>query len=199
MQLPKIPTCILWNNPNVTSEAIAYGNKFEDNARKAYKLAHRHVRVIPSGLWIHPYRLGPGTTPDAVLMDPSEKGFGILEIKCPFLLRDMTLSDAFDKLSVSRLANFRLQKRENGYLLKENHKYYSQVQTQMGICGFECHVLYSGSEDLWFTVNGSLLNFRQHLANFKLPWTISDCMAYGIIDKHCLKSPPRTNVLPPNG
>ena len=46
--------------------------------------------VKETGLWINPGFTGLGESPDGLLFDPSETPpFGILEIKSPYILRDL--------------------------------------------------------------------------------------------------------------
>lgn len=54
-------------------------------------------------------------------------GAGILEVKCPFCVKDMTVTDA-----VNSLKGFCLEKDENGNMrLKRDHAYFYQVQLQL--------------------------------------------------------------------
>jgi hypothetical protein len=70
--------------------------------------------------------------PDAKVIDQAAKDcpFGIIEIKCPYKHRDVTPLTACngDK-------DFHLENKDSFPVLKTSHKYYYQVQGQLGITG----------------------------------------------------------------
>ena len=51
-----------------------------------------------------------------------------MESKCPYSIKDMTVQDGWDKTSFMEKADEQLR-------LKRTHKYYFQVQGQMGVTG----------------------------------------------------------------
>lgn len=58
-------------------------------------------------------------------------GPGVLEIKCPFSAKDLTVADA-----VSTITGFCLEMDQNGNLrLKRDHAYFYQIQMQMFVTG----------------------------------------------------------------
>ena len=89
-----------------------------------------------SGMWIDPAYPQLGASPDGLLNDPTE-GIGILEIKCPYILRDNEPSD-FSALTPSQRSNFCCTLDSCGRLqLKKSHSYYYQIQMQMGVVGMK--------------------------------------------------------------
>jgi len=59
--------------------------------------------------------------------------YGILEVKCPIILRDECIQNFDSVLSPTQKQNFCLKK-ENGVIsLKRNHAYYFQIQMQLGV------------------------------------------------------------------
>ena len=87
-------------------------------------------------MWIDPAYPQLGASPDGLLNDPTE-GIGILEIKCPYILRDNEPSD-FSALTPSQRSNFCCTLDSCGRLqLKKSHSYYYQIQMQMGVVGMK--------------------------------------------------------------
>ena len=60
----------------------------------------------------------------------------LIEIKCPFLLKDTTPTD-LSKLSVTQKRSFFLVETPYGVKLDKKHKYYYQCQWQMFVTGFK--------------------------------------------------------------
>ena len=61
---------------------------------------------------------------------------GVVEIKCPWVLRD-SKPDDFSKLSKAQIASFCCEQTANGLVLKKSHKYYGQIQLQMWVTGMK--------------------------------------------------------------
>ncbi|XP_036002672.1 uncharacterized protein LOC118565784 [Fundulus heteroclitus] len=108
------------------SAAVKWGTETEDECRQAYSLhqkaGHINFTCRLSGFVIDPNHPFLGASPDgAVNCDCC--GNGTLEIKCPFKHRDVAVEEAaiIDK-------DFCLDATLH---LKENHRYYTQVQMQM--------------------------------------------------------------------
>lgn len=109
-------------------EAIKWGREKEDTARVSYitqtELQHRDMKVEHCGFIINPSFPEIGATPDA-LVHCACCGKGCVEIKCPFKHQDHNILQACtDK-------EFCLQFTEGRMELKQTHKYYKQVQTQI--------------------------------------------------------------------
>ena len=74
-----------------TSASTSYGKANEDTARKLFVQKHgKHVHDC--GLCVNPKFPFLGATPDEKVCDSGE--CGILEIKCPYSARDMTIEEA---------------------------------------------------------------------------------------------------------
>ena len=118
-----------------TTAATQYGINTESTAIAAYTLyqhehGHPDLTVSPSGFIVcstHPFL---GASPDGAVYDPSSirHPFGFLEIKCPFMARNISPQEAGTN------PRFCCTTDQNGHLLlKESHAYYAQVQGQMAV------------------------------------------------------------------
>ena len=104
------------------TKATEWGSGHECAAREAYvkDMTESHVNFTcrESGLFINKSHAFLGASPDGCI-ECDCCGFGILEIKCPYLIR------RDDPSAASCL--------EDG-LLKRTHAYYYQIQTQLFVC-----------------------------------------------------------------
>lgn len=111
----------------IVTSAMRHGLECEETAALAYVQGmDEEVNIYPCGLVISPWSPWIAATPDRKVFCPSlNPPHGLLEIKCP----------------VNPLADCVYLKRdENGYHLKDTHKYYYQMMTQMAVTGLEwCH------------------------------------------------------------
>ena len=110
--------------------AITYGRENEQNGIdsfiKIFKTKHFDVRVIQPGLCLDKTCLIIGGSADAIVIC-SCCGPSILEIKCPYSLRnDRALKDGNKLVYLDE--NFKLRTKTS---------YYYQIQTYLGIYGFE--------------------------------------------------------------
>ena len=137
------------NNPSVSLiKKICYQSKFrsiatdwgcdhEKVAREAYiKIVsknHTNVVVRDSGLVVHPNWPHMGASPDSIV-ECSCCGVKCLEIKCPYSFRDKSIEFLIE-------GNSYLYWGHNlEYLLKEDHEYYYQIQTQLLVTELQsCH------------------------------------------------------------
>ena len=118
-----------------TSNATKYGIDNETSAIQAYtdyqqNHGHPGLVVSSSGFYINTEFPFLGATPDGSVYDPNEleQPFGVLEVKCPYSVRDLTPVEACST------PNFYCSLDSTGELrLKENHQYYAQVQGQMAV------------------------------------------------------------------
>ena len=122
----------------ITSPAIQWGVQQEAIALQAYvdyqhQNGHPELTACSVGFHIshsHPYL---GASPDGGVYDPASVGepYGFLEIKCPYSHRDETPEAACES------SNFCCSlESTNGVptvTLRKSHKYYCQVQGQMGV------------------------------------------------------------------
>ena len=96
----------------------------EDYKQAALK-HHQGLTVEEAGLFVHPDMPFIGASPDGIITCEC-CGKGALEVKCPFCAKD-GLPDCEDK-------NFCVELKEDKWVLKQNHQYYYQVQTQLYVC-----------------------------------------------------------------
>ena len=118
------------------TEAIKWGLNHEKGAsqcliRKLEEDEHENVRVENSGIFVSEDYPFIGATPDSIISCDC-CGKQLVEVKCPFTKKDELLNVTDEK------ANFYLKKDESGELhLDNNHEYFFQVQTQMGVTKVE--------------------------------------------------------------
>lgn len=108
--------------------AISWGKNHENEATLAYEKKSANS-VKKCGLFVSKKYPFLGATPDGILSDT-----GILEIKCPFLLRNVEPWD-LSVLDSAQKRTFFCSKNTNCISLKRSHKYYTQVQMQMFVTG----------------------------------------------------------------
>lgn len=111
----------------INSKSTSYGQANEKNAKRLYiNKTKRHLHVV--GLVINPMFPFLGATPDASVCDDGETG--IMEVKCPYSARDMTIPEA-----VRDIKDFFLTADGRQCKLKQSHKHYYQVQGQLLVTG----------------------------------------------------------------
>ncbi|XP_064487680.1 uncharacterized protein LOC135399876 [Ornithodoros turicata] len=115
----------------VSTPALKHGREKEAVALAKYKkLAHElhnEVQFEVAGLFISEDYLFLGATPD-LLVRCTCCGSGVVEVKCPWKVRDGHLSDLLnDSRGCVRDCNGVLE-------LKMDHRYHYQVQAQMFVC-----------------------------------------------------------------
>ncbi|KAH9361947.1 hypothetical protein HPB48_003644 [Haemaphysalis longicornis] len=84
------------------------------------------VTVLPCGLVVNPTFPWLGASSDRLVFDPAEGSYGVLEIKCPYTLRDKKGDELASGSFCSELT-------ENGPRLKRDNSYYAQMIGQMGV------------------------------------------------------------------
>ncbi|XP_074651564.1 uncharacterized protein LOC141906221 [Tubulanus polymorphus] len=113
-----------------STKATRWGCKHEETARSNYEQlmnqTHINCKVKESGFYIDKCYPFLGASPVGVV--PCDCcGIQLIEIKCPFCLRDKTAEEA-----ASNDHNFCMEIDSNGALtLKRDHAYYYQIQTQL--------------------------------------------------------------------
>ena len=117
--------------------ATRYGTEKEDSTRRQYTTymrqnGHPNLEVELCGLFVsleNPWLAG---TPDGLVHDSTEDSpSGLVEIKKPYSVKDLTLSEA-----VKKPAFCLEKKRENmKYSLKRRHDYFYQIQCQLYCTG----------------------------------------------------------------
>ena len=124
---------------------------------------HRPVNVLRSGLVVSLKAPYLGASPDGKVIDSGcSIPFGLSEVKCPETKFLVTPLDACSD------SNFFLENQNGELKLKQNHKYYSQVQGLLGVTGARwCDfVVYTSKgmsieripsdEEYWKTLKGTL-------------------------------------------
>lgn len=109
--------------------ATEFGIQNEDLALDLYSSSRKddNVTVGKAGFYIHLNNGYMGASPDAVITE-SDGTCGLAEIKCPPKWSDKHPSDAvLDK-------DYPLKKTANGIKMKQNNRYYHQVQFQLQCC-----------------------------------------------------------------
>lgn len=90
-----------------------------------------------TGLWLNPAYPQLGCSPDGLINDNQSGLEGLNKIKCPYVLKHCDPNDVNkckNALTKKELNNFFCTIENGKHLLKWNHKYYYQVQMQVGIC-----------------------------------------------------------------
>ncbi|KAH9379209.1 hypothetical protein HPB48_018697 [Haemaphysalis longicornis] len=111
------------------AKAERYGIANKAIAAKHYEEVLRtmgHVTVLHCGLLVNPAFPWLGASPHRLVFDPAEESYGVLEIKCPYTLRDKKGEQLANCCFCSELT-------ENGIRLKRDEYYYAQVVGQMGV------------------------------------------------------------------
>lgn len=116
-------------------EPLKHGIEHEHKAHEQYCNYLKHsghpVKTFPSGFVVNPLFPFLGCSPDGKVIDETEETpYGIIEIKCPYKHRAVTPETACHGDS-----QFHLEIKDDFPTLKRSHKYYYQVQGQMGISG----------------------------------------------------------------
>ena len=119
---------VFQQNPSPQSAAIKWGVEKESTARAEYeellKMRHSEFKVEITGLHINPHYPYLGASPDG-LTNCTCCGDGILQIKCPYSVRQSVPTDA----------PFLHTDIDGEYKLSTSHEYYYQVQGQLGVTG----------------------------------------------------------------
>lgn len=109
-----------------------YGISNEPIAAKRYEEVLQNmghdVTVAHCGLLVNPAFPWLGASPDRLVYDPAEGSYGVLEIKCPYSLREKKGEELATATFCSELT-------DSGPRLKREDYYYAQLAEQMGVSG----------------------------------------------------------------
>ncbi|XP_037565513.1 uncharacterized protein LOC119445268 [Dermacentor silvarum] len=128
--------------------AIQYGKKNESVAAERYattmRAAGHNVTLQHCGLAVHPSCPWLGASPDRLAFDPEEGTYGVVEIKCPYSLKDSEANTVTTK-------NFCLTFVDDTPQLKRDDEYFYQVLGQMAVteCQWADFVVFS---EKWIAV-----------------------------------------------
>ena len=121
---------ILGYYPNYQSKSTTWGINNESVARSYYEKStrkdHRKLSVSEGGFFIDLTDPFLGASPDG-LVSCLCHGEGLVEIKCPWTYRDLTIAEYAEKNESC------LEKDQKGIKLKRKHSYFFQVQCQMHV------------------------------------------------------------------
>ncbi|XP_062593889.1 uncharacterized protein LOC134255395 [Saccostrea cucullata] len=144
--LTKSIMCYTKINPNIKS--LKYGRETEPLAicsyLNTYKKQHVNVSSRKCGLFIDKRNIFLSATPD-LMVSCSCCGDGLLEVKCP-LVPECKKCKSF---CVCHLPEY-VKISNDGFCVKKNHAYFTQIQGQLGITGRNWCDLYI------YTKNGPL-------------------------------------------
>ena len=115
-----------------TRPAMQYGIDNEEKARKEYVDLY-HFEVIPTGLWLRPSG-NLGASPDGLVKeDKNDLGpTGVLEIKCPYSMRDKSQQDLVE------------------FAERQHTQHFDQVQGQMAATGMDwADLVYWSPKGFW--------------------------------------------------
>ncbi|XP_064597345.1 uncharacterized protein LOC135463829 isoform X2 [Liolophura sinensis] len=137
-----------------TSPATSYGRANESVAKQVYLAKNTNIHIHDCGLVVNPQFSFLAATPDGKICINGQTG--ILEIKCPYSARDLTISEA-----ANTVPNFCLVKLGTSHTLNQNHDYYFQVQGQLLVTGAPfCLFLVYTKKDMFEEQILPNLNFR---------------------------------------
>ena len=143
---------------------LSHGCHNEPKARNIY-ISNTGFTVGLCGLVVNPSLPWLGASPDGIVVDPSEPSVGLLEIKCPYTYRLLTVEEATGDSS------FFAELSDGKVSLKKDHKHFYQVQGQMALakvtwCDFMIYTFKNYSiqrirfePDFWEIVQPSLTDF----------------------------------------
>ena len=149
--------------------------------------------VVPSGIWVNPEYEGLAASPDFMVFDSREdlsNQLGLLEVKCPYNLKDCSPWTFQTTLTKQQQYNFCLKEENGKVVLKKTHPYHFQVQMQMAITKLSwCDLMiYSEhgyiklriryDEELWSQMQPKLHDFYK---NFMLPEMVEMRIPRGLL------------------
>ena len=161
------------------SNATDYGSNNEALARQKYidTFPERHLHSC--GLLLQPSLPFLGATPDGIVCDGSG-GSALLEIKCPFAARDMTVAQA-----VKNVKDFYIVQDGETFTISKTHQCYSQIQGQLLLSGLEfCDFVLYTRKDVFFDrvqrdtefINHMIMTLHKfHVSHFTVKkWDVTD-------------------------
>ena len=124
--------------------ALEYGTNNESAARDDY-IKKTGNEVIETGFWIRPDLAWLGGSPDGIVVDKKTGKRGLLEIKCPYSARFMTINEY-----VTGKKGAYLHQVGSEVTLDKNHDYYYQMQGCMHILNMDwCDFVVRTEKDIF--------------------------------------------------
>ena len=131
----------LFSKNAVKAKPLEYGKRHEKTAKEKYLELYPSRHLHECGFVVNNEFSFLGASPDGKLCDNGV--CGIVEIKCPFSARKMTIEKA-----CSDIPDFYLQK-DDHVSLKKTHSYYAQIQGQLMVTGCEfCEFIVYTQDDM---------------------------------------------------
>lgn len=116
---------ILWTSSPLTPVILQWREN-ESKAFEQYMNENLNFIVEKTGLWLNPAYPQLGCSPDGLIKDIQSGLEGIIEIKCPYVLKHCDPNDVNNNKKGTEQLFCTI---ENGKLrLKRNHKHYYQVE-----------------------------------------------------------------------
>ena len=120
-------------------QALYHGIRNEALANEKYQFImnykiNRPVKIREAGIIIQSQLFWLGASPDGVIFDKKIQEIGLLEIKCPYNKRNLSI----ESIITDKTFYIALSKDKKPYLKKEHHfGYYTQIQVAMGLAGLK--------------------------------------------------------------
>ncbi|XP_062617782.1 uncharacterized protein LOC134279405 [Saccostrea cucullata] len=154
-----------------TKDAILWGISNESTARTKY-CSFGDAIVEETGVWLHESGI-LGASPDGIIRRAATHNYNyqdveltdllecmavkpeVLEVKCPFSARNMSIPEAIESVKDFCL-DYQIYEGRKFYKLKKGHRYYDQVQGQL-------HILNRSSCDfvVWTTKDIAIVRILQ--------------------------------------
>ena len=176
--------------------AIKWGIEHEETAKQQYTIqmqhSHEGFKYDPAGFVINPLYPHLGASPDGFI-ECKCCGRGLLEVKCPLSYKDINPQE----LKLMKLSCIG----DSG--LKKTHKYYTQVQGQLGICSSRnfCDFVVWTQKGLYVERIYKNLPFVEQLVKklttFYVECLLPEIMTQNILDAECSKNPQNSETLQP--
>lgn len=134
-----------------TNKYVQHGINYENIARKMYSEKYK-VNVVECGLVTNKKNPWLGYTPDGVILNKKMIPIKLIEIKCPYKGKTLSLNNLIEELPF-------ILKDSNGLLsLKSRHAYYAQIQ--LGLVLLNCpscdFIIYDSFDNNILVINISL-------------------------------------------
>ena len=131
---PLVAATIFGKKP-LNNDATKWGIQNEEKALKAYyanELPHHNdLKVTACGLFLLKNCPYIAASPDGLVTCKCHNS-KLIEIKCPYSIRNKTIADGYKQCDFLKTIDDKIQ-------LNKNHKYYTQVISQMAVTGIhEC-------------------------------------------------------------
>lgn len=176
--------------------ALQWGRDNEATARRKFMevvaLKHLCFTVKDCGLFVHPQHPYIAATPDGICTCKCNCCSDmVLEIKCPFSIRDKSVHESWGETDF-------LEQNGDEIVLKQSHKYYTQIQSQLALtkCRRGYFVVWTSvgepiiqivdidSEFCSKVINNLVIFFKSYVAKYLLG--LKELHFCPICDKLCL-------------